>query len=60
VSPAQRGRGHGSALIEQLAREEHAAVGVQLEVTNGNARALALYSRLGFRAGNRLLRRMRA
>jgi len=50
-------RGH--ALIEQLAQTETGAVALQLEVTNGNARALALYQRLGFKAGNRLLRRLR-
>lgn len=59
VAPRARGAGHASALIEALARGQlypH-AVALQLEVTPGNARALALYQRLGFAGKNVGLRR---
>jgi GNAT superfamily N-acetyltransferase len=58
VDHPHRGRGHASGLIEALARDLGDAVGLQLEVTDGNHRALTLYERLGFQRGNRLLRRM--
>jgi len=62
VEPALRSRGHASALISSLTRgrgplAEH-GVGVSLEVTSANTRALALYQRLGFQLGNRLLRQL--
>jgi len=56
LSPAQRGAGHGTELIEQLAAKsglfpgDYVALG--LEVTARNARAKALYERLGFKGGN--------
>lgn len=60
VAPEVRGRGHGSALIQALARGEgpwpKGAVAITLEVTPQNARAVALYERLGFRGHNRGLR----
>jgi GNAT superfamily N-acetyltransferase len=55
VRPALRSRGHGSALfdaIESGALWDAGAVGIALGVTDGNARARALYERLGFRRGN--------
>lgn len=58
VEPALRGKGHATTLIAALGRAMD-TVGVQLEVTPMNTRVLALYERLGFLAGNRLLRRMR-
>jgi ribosomal protein S18 acetylase RimI-like enzyme len=53
VAPAHRGRGLGTRLIESLVRREGAhwpadAAAVDLEVTPANARARALYARLGF------------
>jgi ribosomal protein S18 acetylase RimI-like enzyme len=63
VVPAHRGRGHGTALFDAV---EHgglwpsppAALG--LGVTPGNARARALYERLGFKAvGTNLVRSVR-
>lgn len=61
VAPEARGQGHCSALIEALAHAEGlwpgSAVALALEVTPRNARALALYQRLGFTGDNRALRR---
>lgn len=51
VSPALRGRGHGSTLIRELARWGSAEFGVNeysLFVVASNLRAIALYRRLGF------------
>jgi ribosomal protein S18 acetylase RimI-like enzyme len=53
VDRQARGRGHATALIEELAREgtplwPAGSVALALEVTPTNARAQALYSRLGF------------
>lgn len=56
VAPALRGRGLATSLLEAIPRDRDlwprapAAVGV--EVTPGNARARALYERVGFTAGN--------
>lgn len=50
VTPAQRGRGVGAAMIAhlaELARQMHAER-VEIGVAAGNTRALALYRRLGF------------
>jgi ribosomal protein S18 acetylase RimI-like enzyme len=51
VAPERRGRGVGTALIEHAmaALRERGAVAFELEVTPDNARARALYERLGFR-----------
>jgi len=52
VAPACRGRGYGSWLIEQLmqrGRRELRVAECSLYVNTGNARAIALYERLGFR-----------
>jgi ribosomal protein S18 acetylase RimI-like enzyme len=61
VTPAMRGQGHASALIEALARGDGPwpgdAVALELEVTSSNQRALALYRRLGFYGNNLALRR---
>jgi ribosomal protein S18 acetylase RimI-like enzyme len=51
VSPALRGRGHGTTLIYELARWGTAEFGVDsmsLFVIASNPRAIALYCRLGF------------
>src|SRR5688572_24150686 len=39
VEPAERGRGHGSRLIEDLATSEEGLVALTLEITPENARA---------------------
>ncbi|MCC6993133.1 MAG: GNAT family N-acetyltransferase [Deltaproteobacteria bacterium] len=61
VAPSARGGGHGSALLEALARAAPPcppeAVALALEVTPDNTRARALYQRLGFRGKNLHLRR---
>jgi ribosomal protein S18 acetylase RimI-like enzyme len=61
VAPSARGGGHGSALLEALARAAPPcppdAVALALEVTPDNGRARALYERLGFRGKNLHLRR---
>lgn len=53
VAPAHRGRGLGSAVVETVAAGGVAGftdlVAVDLEVTPDNARARALYARLGFK-----------
>lgn len=52
VAPAARGRGLGTALIAAIASGRvpgfEAVVAMDLEVTPDNARARALYARLGF------------
>ncbi len=62
VLPRRRSQGHGSALLERLARGcdswSSAAVAVALEVTPANQRAWRFYERLGFIGGNRTMRRM--
>jgi GNAT superfamily N-acetyltransferase len=65
VIPGARGRGIATALVRGLLHRElpwfERAVNVELEVTPGNARARALYERLGFRAyKNALMRARRA
>ena len=59
VAPRARGAGHATALLEELARGRRYpnAVALQLEVTPQNARAHALYRRLGFAGKNVGLRR---
>ena len=59
VAPRPRASGAASELIEALARGQlyPGAVALQLEVTPGNARAQALYRRLGFAGKNIGLRR---
>jgi len=63
VAPAARGRGAGTALITGLTRRElpwfRDAVAVELEVTPGNARARALYERMGFAPYKNALMRVR-
>jgi ribosomal protein S18 acetylase RimI-like enzyme len=51
ITPERRGRGVGTALIAHAMRamRESGAVAFELEVTHDNARARALYERLGFR-----------
>jgi GNAT superfamily N-acetyltransferase len=61
VEPAQRGHGHATALIQELAtradpKDSH-LVALALETTPANASARRLYERLGFKAGNLVLRR---
>lgn len=50
VIPSARSRGLGSALIEAICAEarQRGHERVRLEVVEGNARAIALYQRLGF------------
>ncbi len=65
VIPGARGRGVATRLVTGLLRRElpwfERAVNVELEVTPSNARARALYERLGFRAyTNALMRARRA
>ncbi len=65
VAPSARSRGVAGALVTGLLRRElpwfERAVSVELEVTTGNARARALYERLGFRPyKNALIRARRA
>jgi GNAT superfamily N-acetyltransferase len=65
VVPSARGRGIATALVTGLLGRRlpwfERAVNVELEVTPGNARARALYERLGFRAyKNALMRARRA
>jgi GNAT superfamily N-acetyltransferase len=52
VDPAYRGRGLGRRLVEQVAAWawDHAARRLALWVTEGNAAAIELYTRCGFRA----------
>jgi ribosomal protein S18 acetylase RimI-like enzyme len=51
VAPERRRRGVGTAVIAHAMRtmSERGAAAFELEVTPGNARARALYERLGFR-----------
>jgi ribosomal protein S18 acetylase RimI-like enzyme len=62
IQPTHRSQGHGSRLLGELVRGSDlwgkGARGVSLEVTPANARAWRLYERLGFRGGNRALRRL--
>lgn len=65
VAPGSRGGGIATSLVSGLLHRElpwfERAVNVELEVTPGNARARALYERLGFRAyKNALMRARRA
>ena len=61
VEPVHRGRGHATALIEKLASRadpgDSNLVALTLETTPANADARRLYERLGFKAGNSLMRR---
>jgi ribosomal protein S18 acetylase RimI-like enzyme len=59
IAQHARGRGHGSGLIRALANDQgpwQGAVALALEVNPDNARALALYERLGFAGRNRGMR----
>ncbi len=61
VRPSHRNRGHGSALLCDLAAGQgpwpRVAIAIALEVTLGNTRAWNLYQRLGFKGGNRVMRK---
>ena len=63
VVPERRSRGHARALIEALMRGEGPwpgrPVALELEVTPDNARARALYERLGFRVKRNAVLRAR-
>ena len=63
VMPAHRSRGHARALIEALERGEGPwpvrPVALELEVTPDNARARALYERLGFKVKRNAVLRAR-
>lgn len=63
VAPEHRSRGHARALIEALMRGEGPwpgkPVALELEVTPDNARARALYERLGFRVKRNAVLRAR-
>lgn len=61
VAPVHRGRGHARDLLRSLTAENDLWVGrvvaLELEVTPDNGRAMALYTRLGFkRAKNTRMR----
>jgi ribosomal protein S18 acetylase RimI-like enzyme len=55
VAPEARRLGHGERLIRMLVDEarRHAHLRVSLNVDRGNAAAIALYSKLGFREADR-------
>ena len=61
IVPGHRARGIGSALFEKVAEDRaiwpRRPVAIELEVAPDNARARALYERLGLRARNTTLRR---
>jgi GNAT superfamily N-acetyltransferase len=61
VARPHRGGGIGTSLFDAIAEDRglwpERPVGLELEVTPDNARARALYARLGFKAKNALLRR---
>ncbi len=61
VVAGHRGAGIGSRLFEAVIKDRklwpRRPVALELEVTPDNARARALYERLGFRARNQTLRR---
>jgi ribosomal protein S18 acetylase RimI-like enzyme len=63
VAPQHRSRGHARALIEALMRGEGPwpgkPVALELEVTPDNARARALYERLGFKVKRNAVLRAR-
>ncbi len=63
VAPGARGRGAATGLLEGLIRRRwpwfQVAVAFELEVTPGNAKARALYERLGFSAYKNALMRHR-
>lgn len=63
VAPTQRGRGHGTALFDAVERGglwPSPPAALALGVTPDNARARALYERLGFKAvGTNLVRSAR-
>jgi ribosomal protein S18 acetylase RimI-like enzyme len=61
VKPPHRAQGIGTSLFDAVAADRalwgRRPVALELEVTPDNARARALYERLGFRERNRTLRR---
>ena len=61
VQPENRGQGHATRLIEDLAAGTltgaSKATALALEISPDNARARRLYERLGFRARNLVMRR---
>jgi ribosomal protein S18 acetylase RimI-like enzyme len=61
VDPEKRGQGHGTSLLEGLPTNRELwpsePVAVALEVRPGNARARALYERLGFKGETMLMKR---
>ncbi|HEY3494401.1 MAG TPA: GNAT family N-acetyltransferase [Polyangiaceae bacterium] len=61
VASAERGRGHATELVRGLCARAlpwfREAIAVELEVTPNNARARALYERLGFRSYKNALMR---
>jgi ribosomal protein S18 acetylase RimI-like enzyme len=63
VSPAARRQGHASALLKGLVNDSPLWLGqpvaFQLEVTPQNAKAKALYSKLGFRVARNTTMRIR-
>jgi GNAT superfamily N-acetyltransferase len=61
VDAAHRGQGHGSRLFDLVQDGTlwpGTPVALGLEITDGNARARRLYERLGFKAKNRVMRRL--
>jgi len=59
VAPTARSRGHGSQIFADIRAGRLGfanAVALELEVTPKNARARALYQRLGFKSSNQTLR----
>ncbi len=61
IEPQHRGQGIGSSLFDAVVADRALwpapPAALELEVTPNNARARALYERLGFRARNVMLRR---
>ena len=64
VTPKHRGQRHATRLLESLSARQtpwfENAIALALETTPDNARALALYERVGFRGRNLAMRRRMA